>query len=396
MKRIKLWLLVAASALALSACGSQDDTPKPLTPETISMEQNDSKTPEQEESKEETAASNESVDAPASSNEDDTNPPAEGMLRSRLTNEWVDAEVANTRPIAVMTPNEISAVPHYNLSNASVIYEANVEGRMTRMLALYENWEGLDKIGNIRSLRAYFGYWALEWDAFIVHFGGPYFVDEVLDKPNVEDIDGNLGSDSAAFFRTTDRKAPHNAYGSGEGLKKVIEQKGMSLTYRNLADENHFNFTAKANPNTLDQYSGAITANKIDMSSYYPMTRCRFEYNPEDGLYYRYQHLSGASDGPHMDAATGEQLTFKNILVQNVKHEELGKGYLAFQVHDTTKDGWYFTNGKGIHVTWKKTSDWGATRYYDDNGNEITLNTGKTMILIVEDADNFSTANSVQ
>ena len=97
-----------------------------------------------------------------------------------------------------------------------------------------------------------------------------------------------------------------------------------------------------------------------------------------------------------MDAATGEQLTFKNILVQNAKHEELGKGYLAFQVHDTTKDGWYFTNGKGIHVTWKKTSDWRATRYYDDNGNEITLNTGKTMILIVEDADNFSTANSVQ
>lgn len=127
-----------------------------------------------------------------------------------------------------MTPNESSAVPHYNLSNASVIYEANVEGRMTRMLALYENWEGLDKIGNIRSLRAYFGYWALEWDAFIVHFGGPYFADEVLDKPNVEDIDGNLGSDSAAFFRTTDRKAPHNAYGSGEGLKKVIEQKGRA------------------------------------------------------------------------------------------------------------------------------------------------------------------------
>lgn len=63
------------------------------------MEQNDSKTPEQEESKEETAASNESVDTPASSNEDDTNPPAEGMLRSRLTNEWVDAEAANTDPL---------------------------------------------------------------------------------------------------------------------------------------------------------------------------------------------------------------------------------------------------------------------------------------------------------
>ena len=54
-----------------------------------------------------------------------------------------------------------------------------------------------------------------------------------------------------------------------------------------------------------------------------------------------------------------------------------------------TKDGWFFTNGKGIHVNWKKTSDYGATRYYDDDGNEIELNTGKTMVCIVEAGDSF-------
>ena len=69
------------------------------------------------------------------------------------------------------------------------------------------------------------------------------------------------------------------------------------------------------------------------------------------------------------------------------------KGYLAFQCHDTTRDGWYFTNGKGIHVTWEKTSDYSATRYYDDDGNEIRLNTGKTMICIVEDGDSFQVDN---
>ena len=46
--------------------------------------------------------------------------------------------------------------------------------------------------------------------------------------------------------------------------------------------------------------------------------------------------------------------------------------------------------GKGIHVTWEKTSDYGATRYYDDDGNEIQLNTGKTMICIVQDGDTFT------
>lgn len=380
MKKISIWLFAAASAILLCACGKNEEQQSPIivTPEPISTE--------------DTGATEDTQDsAPVS--EDDTLPPEAGMLRSRLTNEWVDAEVANTRPIAVMVPNESSAIPHYNLSQASILYEANVEGRMTRMLAVFEDWEKLDKIGNIRSLRLYYGYWALEWDAYIVHFGGPFFIDDFLDQSNTQNINGNSGSDDPAFFRTTDRKAPHNAYASGEGLRKVIDKKGYSLSYRGLADDKHYQFTNKSNPNTLEQYSNAVTADVIDMTYCYPMTRCRFEYNAEDGLYYRYQHLSGKTDGPHVDAATGEQLTFTNVLVQYTKHEVLGKSpndYLAFQCHDTTRDGWYFTNGRGIHVTWKKTSDYGATRYYDDNGNEITLNTGKTMVLIVEDGDTFT------
>ena len=381
MKAIKLCLLVAASAFLLSACGEEGDNPVILEPSSIESESS-SDTQESTEISSSNDASQEPVD--------DSVPPEEGMVRSRLTNEWVTKEVANTRPIAVMTPNESNAIPHYNLSQASIIYEANVEGRMTRMLAIYEDWQDLEKIGNVRSLRTYYGFWALEWDAFIVHFGGPFFVDEVLNKENVENIDGNSGVDGAAYFRTSDRKAPHNAYASGEGLTNIINKKGYSLTYRGLADENHYQFTSKSEPNTLEQYADALDATTVDMSSCYPLTRCYFEYNEEEGLYYRSQHLSGGTDGPHIDAATGEQLAFSNIIVQNVYMEDIGAGYLAFGCHDSTQDGWFFTNGKGIHITWSKTSDYGATRFYDDNGNEILLNTGKTMICVVEKGDTFT------
>ena len=382
MNKLKIWLLLAIAVSLLTACAENevkspiilDETP--ISNPDISQEKNP---PIQN-------------DLPADIVvEDDTFPPKEGMVRSRLTNEWVDAEVANTRPIAVMTPNESAAVPHYNLSKASIIYEANVEGRMTRMMAIYEDWQDLTKIGNVRSLRAYYAYWAFEWDAFIVHFGGPYFINDLLAEPTTQNINGSNNLDDAAFFRTTDRQAPHNAYVSGKGIEDVTDQKGYSLSYRDLSKEKHFTFAPKAEPNTLDQYgANAKSATYIDMSGCYPLTRCYFEYNEEDGLYYRSQHLSGGTDGPHIDAATGEQLKFKNILVQNTYHEELGEGYLAFQCHDTTRDGWFFTNGKGIHVTWEKTSDYGATKYYDDNGNEIILNTGKTMICIVEDGDTFA------
>ena len=126
------------------------------------------------------------------------------------------------------------------------------------------------------------------------------------------------------------------------------------------------------------------------MSPTYPVTNSYFVYNPDTGLYDRFQHLSGAADGPHIDKANDKQLSFKNVLIQNTYFEVRDqKGYLAFQCHDTTRDGWYFTNGRGIHVTWKKTADYSPTRYYDDDGNEIKLNTGKTMICIVEDGDSF-------
>lgn len=379
MRRIKTWLILITFAAFLCAC-SPDNTPGPIIQETNPPSDSTQVPPP-------ITSSNVPFNIVV---EDDSKPPREGMVRSRLTNEWIDAAAASTRPIAVMTPNELSAIPHYNLSEASVLYEANVEGRMTRLLAIYEGWENLSKIGNVRSLRTYYAYWAFEWDAFIVHYGGPFFINDLLEEPTTQTIDGNLSSDSAAFFRSADRLAPHNGYATGSGLASVIRQKDFSFAYRGLTADQHFTFTTKALPNALTQYPSASNATYIDMSGCYPLTRCYFEFNEDDGLYYRFQHLSGSTDGPHVDAATGRQLSFKNILVQNTKYEELGEGYLAFQCHDTTRDGWYFTNGRGIHVNWEKTGDYDATKYYDDYGNEIVLNAGKTMICIVKEGESFT------
>lgn len=375
MKRLKCFLCLLLTSALLTACagiGSETDSPIVIDNDTVS----------------ESPTVSDSSAAP-----DDDVPPEEGLVHSRLTNEWVDEETALTRPIAVMIPNEKNAVPHYNISKASILYEANVEGRMTRLMAIFEDWQDLDKIGNVRSLRSYYAYWAFEWDAFIVHVGGPFFINELVSQDTTEDIDMNSSTGSTAFFRSTDRSMPHNTYTSGKLLLQAVENDGYSLEYRGVSDEEHFKFASQSKPNTLAQYGdNAVTAEYIDMSACYPLTRCYFEYDETDGLYYRYQHLSGDSDGPHVDAVTGEQLSFKNILVQNTRYEDLGldEGYLTFQCHDDTMDGWYFTNGKGIHVTWTKTSDYGATRYYDDNGDEITLNTGKTMICIVEEGDFFT------
>lgn len=380
MKKQKSLLILIISLFMLCSCGPQGDTPDSgPTDSNFSADSGNTIQPD----------NSQPTDSPDYASDDDA-PPQEGMVHSRLTNEWVDKSVADTRPIAVMTPNENNAQPQYGISKASVIYEANVEGCMTRLLAIYEDWTNLEKIGNIRSLRTYYTYWAFEWDAFIIHTGHPCYVNDLIAAPDTQTINESNYPDSTAFYRDETRIRPHNAFATGEMILDAVNRKGYSTEYRELADNSHFLFAAISDQNTLEQYGeDAKSAVYIDMSSCYPVTRCYFDYNAEDGLYYRSQFLSGGTDGPHIDGSTGEQLAFRNILVQYVKAWDLGDGYLAFQCLDNTEDGWYFTNGKGIHVTWEKKSDYGSTRYYDDFGNEIQLNTGKTMICIVEAGDSF-------
>ncbi|MBQ6806665.1 MAG: DUF3048 domain-containing protein [Lachnospiraceae bacterium] len=373
MKGLQVLLLVAlSSTLLLFGCGQEKEAViEPVVEQVIEEE------PEVIEEAEETE---EDIDEDV--------PPEEGMVRSRITNEWVTEEVNNTRPITVMIPNTKTAA-QYGISNADVLYECNVEGSITRLMALFQDWNGYDRIGNVRSCRDYYVYWSFEWDAFYIHYGGPFYIDEVINRPDTEDIDG---LDSSNFWRADDTgNSTDNAYVDTEGILADIDRLGYDLEYRDgYADDQHYLFAPTNEPNTLEQYSDAITANKIDMSPTYPVTNCYFVYNEETGLYERFQHLSGEADGPHVDETNGQQLAFKNILIQNTYYEVRDqKGYLAFQCIDSTRDGWFFTNGKGIHVTWEKTSDYGATRYFDDNGNEIQLNTGKTMVCIVEDGDSF-------
>lgn len=321
-------------------------------------------------------------------------PSHEGMVQSRLTNEWIDPEIAATRPIAVMIPNSKTA-SQYGISEADILYECNVEASMTRLMAVFDDWSDFEKLGNIRSCRDYFAYWAFEWDAIIVHYGGPFYMDEVMGRKDTQHIDCIDYSNS--YYRDIAKNDYDNAFTNTKLINKAMDYYGYSDQYRDsYADEQHYLFAPDENPNTLEQYDDVLSAAEVDMSLAYPVTNCYFIYNDKTGLYERYQHLSRDVEGPHIDLANNKQLSFKNILVQNTYYEVRDqKGYLAFQCHDTTRDGWFFTNGKGIHVTWEKTSDYGATRYYDDNGKEILLNTGKTMICILADGDSFTVDGKV-
>jgi hypothetical protein len=388
MKRFKAFVLAGITASMLIGCGKSSDD----AVVGISIEKLEDVAPVVEAT---TEVSEEVV------NEDE--PPREGMVRSYFTNEWVDESVNTTRPLAVMYPINKEAQPQYGLSNVSVFYEIMEEGSMSRQMGIVQDWENLERIGNVRSIRDYFVYAALEYDPVIIHYGGPeLYVSGILTgktRPNkVDDVDNlngvggkAMGPDYGAFFRVPEGStSEHTAFTDGSHVKAAIDKAGFSLTHRAeyFQEGPHFTFTGYSNPNTLDAYADAVEATDIDMSGCYPVTKSALTYDPEKEVYLKTLYGSAQKD-----AITGEQLAFANVVIQRTYHEVRdSNGYLAYQMHDKTRDGYYLTKGKMIHVTWEKTSDYEPTKYYDDNGEEVVFNTGKTMIFVIQEkGGSFST-----
>lgn len=298
----------------------------------------------------------------------------DGQAKSLLTGEWVDEKIAFTRPIAVMIENTKACTPHYGISRADVIYECPVEGGITRLMAISQDYADMERIGNVRSCRPYYVYFAKEYDAVYIHAGGSTEGKKLLKTGIIDELDGQKGAQNV-FFRTNDRKAPHNYYTSSNGIAKAMDKAGIRKTISNAA-VSHFNFTDAESPVLLSE---GVDAKVV--SVYYVNCKPWFEYNEEDGLYYRYEFGKA-----HMDAAYDKQLAVKNIILQfcdwSVYNEE--KGTLNLDIVNAKGGGIYITNGKAINITWEKNGEDTLTRYYDENGNEIVLNPGKTWINVIQ------------
>ncbi|SFH61107.1 Protein of unknown function [Pseudobutyrivibrio sp. OR37] len=295
----------------------------------------------------------------------------DGRVHSYLTGEWVDPSYGRKRPVAVMIENTKACLPQYGIGNAGVIYECVVEGGITRMMAIFDDYSNLDQIGNIRSSRPYYVYFASEYDAIYMHAGGNPAAFELIDDKNLVDnlnaltLEGKKGS--SASYRTG--KTEHTLYTNSEGIDIGIQKLGYDTSLPSNY-EPHFKFAPEGNALENGQDCQAIQL-------YYYTNKPYWIYNEDDGLYYRYEF-----NQKQVDALSGQQLTAKNIIIENVDwwiYE--GSQYLGYVLSYNTGTGKYISNGKMVDIVWSKDGDTDVTHYYDLNtGEEIQLNVGTTWI----------------
>ncbi len=350
-KQLVSAMLVLSMAISLIGCGKKDAEEDVAEISTIEPE-------------EEVEAVDDSVAFWDQTSED-------GRVRSYLTGDWVDAKYGRQRPVAVMIENTKACLPQYGIGNAGVIYECVVEGGITRMMAIFDDYSGLDQIGNIRSSRPYYVYFASEYDAIYMHAGGNPAAFELIDDKNLVDnlnaltLEGKKGS--SASYRTG--KSEHTLYTNSDGIDIGIKKLGYDTTLPSNY-EPHFKFAEDGNTLESGKDCQAIQL-------YYYTNKPYWIYNEDDGLYYRYEF-----NQKQVDAISGQQLTAKNIIIQNVDWWTYeGSQYLGYLLSYNTGTGKFISNGKMIDIVWSKDGDTDVTHYYDLNtGEEIQLNVGTTWI----------------
>ena len=394
-------LMLALTMGLLGGCSDAGEITAPVTtlsPKPIIIEEQSSTDSKQESVSESNAPEEEEEIGSFKKNGENhpigTREVVDGKMQSWLTGEWKDAEVAKRRNMAVMINNIQVSLPQYGISKASIIYEAPVEGRITRLMGLFEDYDDLDHIGSVRSSRDYYIYEAMAYDSIYCNWGlARPWVEELINSDRIDNVSQALAGIYNGAPEAFDRISrpgvgiEHTGYMFIDGYKKAVDRLGYEKEYRKtftkafeFADDGYL-ATYEDYPDAVKVYPGGTQSNAGGYGKHNPC----FAYNEEDRLYYRTQYGQ-----KQVDEMNGEQLAVTNVVFKVCHGEERlpndpNYDYLAFGVHGTG-DAYIFTNGKVIKGTWKRESDNAPNLFYDKNGDEIVLNQGKTWICCIWDS----------
>ena len=128
-------------------------------------------------------------------------------------------------------------------------------------MTIYQDFADLEKVGNVRSCRLYYVYFAKEFGAVYLHAGESKYALDVLNSSFIDNVDGITGKGGAFYYRDNSRKAPHNLYTTGANLVSAIEKYGYENTL-SKDYEPHYQFTTEDAPNLLENGVDAAAVKK--------------------------------------------------------------------------------------------------------------------------------------
>lgn len=297
---------------------------------------------------------------------DEPEPEPEPVLfMNPLTGEESEEEIEAGRPLIVSIDNVGSAIPQSWLSKTDMVYEFPVEGKQTRLEAIFYS-EFPETFGPIRSTRPYFVDLTREYKGIFLAHGWSAEAKNYLKSGVVPYI--NAMDTDCKFYRVSDKSAPHNSYIKWSEVEGKIQEEGW---WEEKQEIRPFTFLGEGEKNE---------GPAVDYVEFDSAAHCEFTYDAEKNHYVR--TINNGSK--YIDKETGDSITVNNVLVQKVSSKVLdAKGRLKIDMC-AGGDALLFTNGVVVEGTWSREDLDSRTIFKDANGNEFKLSVGNTWVMVAD------------
>ena len=221
-----------------------------------------------------------------------------------------DPDLLERRPLAIKIQNATISRPQYGLPQADIVYEHLSEAGITRFTAIYLCQE-VEKIGSTRSAR----FIDLEIPAMyksLLAFSGtsaglyPKFLNaDFYDR----EFCYGWGLHASAFYRDTDLReqgipVEHTLFADPAKIWEIADE--LDINQPQELREMHF---------SDETPEGGEPATHINIPYPHRDMIVDYRYDPVLGAYLRWDGRD-----PHLDAATGEQITVSNVIVAYATH----------------------------------------------------------------------------
>ena len=285
-------------------------------------------------------------------------------------------------PMLVQVDNSDGGVNTYaqwGVIYSDIIYESPLyRTGQTRLSVLFSDLLP-DDVGPIRSARVGHVYLAAEWYGGFVHYGGQTkkgsnindAMKQVGIKRNWNRFDGTDGGKAwNKFFNPRKgRPSPHNRAANVAGLSTLVDSGVKPLNHTLLFTDELPTAGDEATEILIDQ--GMVTYNS------------HIVYEAAENAYYRYI-VNKDDEALYVDRDTEEPVVFSNVIVQwtEVPYNGSKDAPMMKMIGEGNAD--IFIGGRHIAGYWKRTKADERTVFYDDQGKEIELQRGRTLISILD------------
>lgn len=272
----------------------------------------------------------------------------------------VDENAAIRPAIVAKIDNHPASRPQTGLNEADIVYEENVE-KWTRFAVVLHS-QGSDPVGPVRSGRTQDIdlVTSLNRPLFVWSGGNPT-VTSLINKAELINMSASAASKGGGFFRSTDKKAPHNLFSKTTNIWALDAGRGgtppQQFEYRTAGSV----------------ASGtAVTGLKLTMDG---NMKASWQWDAGIGKFVRNHDAK-----PHVDS-NGVQVNVDNVvvIVCEYKFSQADKNSPEAQTVGTGV-AWLFTQGVWTEGTWNRADNRSSWSLIDASGKPMLLTPGRTWV----------------